>query len=278
MSCGKALQKTEENIPGRIILDKDAVANIAGSHAYSALSPLAAFYQGPAEMKTETIEPSVLNAVLEPERAFFLMQLTRDSFKQEVLLIKESSCYSWVEQDSDMSISKEENPRAFIEKSRKLLIQQIKNKETSLVSIKKKSLRVLAAAAALCKALSNINDAASFTTISHIGSLLGEEVLQSQIKELSQQGFISCIGDDDPLIVLEKKGEDLLLLLNEYDRYFIIQILTEGAQEYPSFNFAAKNGTLSLITNPNGSDDIVIRALDPDGVSSLINWAWTKTL
>ena len=278
IACGKALQKTEENIPGRILLKQDALANIAGSNTYTALSPLAVYYQGLAEMKPAAIEPLVLNALLKPERAFYLIELTKNSFQQEVLLMKEASFYLWKEKDSEVSISREASPREFIERTKTLLAQNISNKNTSLISINKKYFNTLAAVSVLCKELSRINTAASFVTTSHLESFLGRgEGLLAELKELSQQGFIRCIGNDDPLIVLEKKGEDLLSLLNEYDRYFIVQILTEGAREFPSFNFAASNGTLSLITNPKGNDDIVIRALDAEGMKSLINWAWTST-
>jgi hypothetical protein len=279
ISCGNDLRHTEENIPGKILLKEDALAGIAGSHPYTALSPLAGFYQGPAEMKPVTMEPSILNAILQPERAFYVIELTGNSFQQEVLLVKESSFHLWKEKDSAASISREAGPREFIERTKTLLAQCISNNNTSLISIKQKSLRTLAAVAALCKALSGINEAASFVTISHLESFVGGgEGLPAEIKELSRQGFIRCIGAEEPLIVLEQKGGNLLSLLNEYDRFFILQILTEGVPDYPSLHLAAWKGSLCLITKPKGSDDLVIRALDAEGMKSLIDWAWTTTL
>jgi hypothetical protein len=277
MSCGTALQKRPED--GRVLLKQDDLAGIAGSHPYTPLSPLAPYYQGPVKMKMATLEPSALNAVLRPDRAFFLIELTRDSFRQDVLLIRDSSCYRWEEAASGVSLSKETSPRGFIGRTTKLLAGYSSKGNTSLMSIKTKSLKTLAAVVVLCRNLSTIHRAASFITISHLESFIGTgEGLPGEIKDLSQQGFIRCIGAEEPLIVLDKKGDELFLLLNEYERYFIIQILTDGIPDYPSLNFAARKGSLYLLTNPKGSDCLVIRRVDSEGISSLINWAWTTSV
>jgi hypothetical protein len=277
MSCGTALQKKAED--GRTLLRKDDLAGIAGTHTYTPLSPLAPYYQGPVKMKTANLEPSALNALLRPDRAFFLIDLTRDSFRQDVLLIRDSSCYRWEEETSGISFTKEANPREFIGRTTKLLAGYSSKGNTSLMSIKTKLLKTLTAVAVLCRNLSTIHRAASFITISHLESFIGTgEGLPAEIKDLSQQGFIRCIGAEEPLIVLDKKGEELLLLLNEYERYFILQILTDGISDYPSLHFAARKGSLYLLTNPKGSDCLVIRRVDPEGISSLINWAWTTSV
>jgi hypothetical protein len=78
--------------------------------------------------------------------------------------------------------------------------------------------------------------------------------------------------------VLEPKGEELYLILNAYDRFFIIQVLAEGVSEYPSINFAARKGALYLIANSRESGDLVVRGLDREGMCSMINWSWISTL
>jgi hypothetical protein len=278
MSCGTALQKRTEN--GRILLTRDDLAAMAGSNTYTQLSPLAAYYQETVEKtKTPVMEPLLLDAILSPERAFFLIEFTRDSFRQDVLLLRNSSYYRWEENASGVSISKETNPRDFIKRVTALLAQCIVKQDTSSKSIKKELLKTLAAVAVLCRELSAIDEAASFITMSHLESFIGSgEGLPAEIAELSQQGFIRCIGDPEPLIMLEKKGEALFLLLNEYERYFIVQVLTDVMSDYLSLNFAAREGTLCLITNPRGSDDLVTRGIDSEGIAPLINWAWTAGL
>jgi hypothetical protein len=277
MSCGTALQKKVED--DRTLLRKDDLVGIAGSHTYTPLSPLAPYYQGPVKMKTATLEPTALSAILRPDRAFFLIELTRDSFRQDVLLIRNSSCYRWEEQTAGISLSRETSPRGFIGRTTNLLAGYSSKGNASLTSIKTKSLKTLSAVAVLCRNLSTIHRAASFITVSHLESFIGAgEGLPAEIKDLSQQGFIRCIGAADPLIVLDKKGEELFQLLNEYERYFVLQILTEGISDYPSLHFTARKGSLYLLTNPKRSDCLVIRPVDPELISSLINWAWTTSV
>lgn len=276
MSCGTALEKRPDR--RQIRLTENDLAGIAGSQPYTPLSPLAPYYQGPVKMK-RAIEPSALNAILSPDRAFFLIELTRGSFRQDVLLIRDSSCYRWEEEASGVSLSKETGPRGFLGRATKLLAGYSSKGNSSLMSIKTKSLKTLAAVVVLCRNLSTIHRAASFITLSHLESFIGTgEGLPAEIKDLSQRGFIRCIGVEEPLIVLDKKGEELFLLLNEYERYFILQVLTDGISDYPSLHFAVRKGSLYLLTNPKGSDCLVIRRVDPEGIGSLINWAWTTSV
>ncbi len=275
--CGRDMKKTQGN--GHILLKQEELAAIAGSHQYTALSPLAVYYQGPAEKKQIALEATLLNAVLRPSRAFFFMELSANSFRQDVLLVKDSSYFRWEEHDSGVSISNEASPRVFIERTAEMLGQYMVNENSSLVKIKKESLRTLIAVAVLCRELSAINQAASFITTSHLEAFLGgKEGLPETIEELSQQGFVRLIGNTDPLIVLEPEGEELFLLLKAYDRFIITQVLAEGMSEYPSINFAARKGRLFLITNDQESGDMVVRGLDREGMRSLINWSWISTL
>jgi hypothetical protein len=147
------------------------------------------------------------------------------------------------------------------------------------MTIRQESLKVLVAINILCRELSTIDQAAAFVTLSHLESFLdNKENLAAIVGELATQGFVRLIGQEDPLIVLEPKGEELFLLLNAYDRFFIIQVLAEGLSEYPSINFAARNDALYLITNDRVNGDLVIRGVDREGMRSLINWSWTSLL
>ncbi len=275
MFCGKPLADAPKD--GRIYLTQNDLAALAGSTDYSSLSPLAPYYAGPVTSCPVTLDAAVSKAVLSPKRAFYFIEFTRDAFLQDVLLVSDGSCYRWTERDSAVTISREASPRDFIGWTRQTLTASVTSeKELRLLSIRKKSLKTLAAVAVLCRELSRVDKAASFVTLSHLKSFLdGKEVSSEEIDYLAGNGFIRIMDDADPLIFLEEKGEELYLLLNEYDRYFIIQVLTGGAPDYPSFGLAARQGSACLITNPGGDADLVIRCADPEAIRSLINWAWT---
>ena len=274
MSCGTVLPKGAED--GRLHLTQDDLAAIAGSLDYTRLSPVVGYYRGPSEKShAPAVDAAVLEAILKPARALFLMEFSGDEFRQNVLLLRDGSCYRWEEGPSGVKISKEPSPRKFIKDVADRLTGYNRQEGSSLVSVKKKALDVLAAVSVMCRQLSAIDEAASFVTMSHLASFVGGDDLEGRVRDLAQQGFVKCIGDADPLIVLEKKGEELFLLLNEYERYFILQALTDGAQEYPSLHFALRAGALSMITNPAAGDDIVVRRLDSAGIVSFVDWAWT---
>ncbi len=276
-ACGRDMKKTQGN--GHILLKQEELAAIAGSHEYTALSPLAVYYQGFVEKKQIALETTLLNAVLNPSRAFYLMELTANSFQQDVLLVRDSSYFRWEEDDPGVSISKEVSPRVFIARITTRLEQYMLHENTSGISIRKEYMRVLAGVNVLCRELSTIDQAAAFITMSHLESFLdSRENLAAIVGELSMHGFVRLIGKEDPLIVLEPKGEELFLLLNAYDRFFIIQVLAEGVSGYPSINFAARNGVLYLITNDRVSGDLVIRGMDREGMRSLISWSWTSAV
>ena len=276
-ACGRDMKKTQGN--GHILLTQEELTAIAGSHEYTTLSPLAVYYQGPAEKKQIALETTLLNALLNPFRAFYLMELTAKSFQQDVLLVRDSSYFRWEEDDPGVSISREVSPRVFIARIVTSLEQSIVNENTSLTTIRKEALKVLVAINILCRELSAIDQAAAFVTLSHLESFLdSKESLAAIVGELFTQGFVRLIGKEDPLIVLETKGEELFLLLNAYDRFFIIQVLAEGVSGYPSINFAARNDAFCLITNDRVSGDLVIRGVDREGMRSLINWSWTSML
>lgn len=61
-ACGRDMKKTQGN--GHILLKQEELAAIAGSHEYTALSPLAVYYQGSVEKKQIVLETTLLNAVL----------------------------------------------------------------------------------------------------------------------------------------------------------------------------------------------------------------------
>jgi len=275
MFCGKPLADAPKD--GRISLTQNDLAALAGSAAYSSLSPLAPNYAGAVTPCPVTLDAAVSKAVLSPKRAFYFIQLTRDAFLQDVLLVSDGSCYRWSERDSAVTISREVSPRDFIGWTRQTLTASVTSeKELPLLSIRKESLKTLAGIAVLCRELSRVDKAASFITRSHLTSFLdGKEVSSEEIDYLAGNGFIRIMDDADPLILLEEKGEELYLLLNEYERYFIVQVLTDGAPDYPSFGLAVRQGSAFLITNPGTGADLVIRCADPEGIGSLINWAWT---
>lgn len=276
-ACGRDMKKTQYN--GHILLKQEELTATAGSHEYTALSPLAVYYQGPAEKEQIALETTLINAILNPSRAFYLMEITANSFRQDVLLVRDSSYFRWEEDDSGVSISREVSPRVFIAKIATRLEQYMLHENTSGISIRKEHMRVLVAVNVLCRELSTIDQAAVFITMTHLEAFLGSnEGLPAAIEDLSQQGFVRLIGNTDPLIVLEPKGEELYLILNAYDRFFIIQVLAEGVSEYPSINFAARKGALYLIANSRESGDLVVRGLDREGMCSMINWSWISTL
>lgn len=275
MFCGKPLADAPKD--GRIVLTQNDLAALAGSADYSPLSPLAPYYAGAVASCPVTLDTAVGRAVLSPRRAFYFIELTRDAVLQDVLLAGDGSWYRWSERDSAVTISREGSPRDFIGWTIQTLAASVTTvKEPPLLSIRKDSLKTLAAIAVLCRELSRVDKAASFITLSHLKSFLdGKEASSEEIDYLAANGFIRIMDDADPLIFLEEKGEELYLLLNEYDRYFIIQVLTSGVSDYPSFGLAVRQGSACLITNPGGAADLVIRRADAEAIGSLINWAWT---
>lgn len=275
MFCGASLEETAQD--GGISLTGNDLAALAGSFDYSPLSPLAPHYVGPAKASPVTLDASAKRAILSPKRAFYFLELARDTFSQDVLLVGEGTYHRWSEGESGVTITKENSPRDFIAWTQEKLTGLITTAgELPLTSIRKRSLRSLTAVAILCGQLTGVDPAASFVTLSDLEFFLdGKEELSPEIEHLVRNGFLRTVGDDDPLIFLEEKGEKLHLLLNEYDRYFVIQVLTNSVPDYPCLALAARKGSLCLITSPEGSPDIFFRGMDRDGTSSLINWAWT---
>jgi hypothetical protein len=273
MHCGSTLVGTEE---GHLFLAPADLAALAGSNEYSPLSPLAPHYAGPVRDCGVSLAPPLKDAVLSPTRAFYLMEISRDAFAQEVLLVRDGARYHWSEGDSGASIREVAAPRDFLDEVRGRLVPSVSGRDAwPLITVTKTSLQVLTGVAVLCRDLSRLGKAASFVTLSHLEAFLGRQVPAGQIAELTGEGLVKTLGDDDPVIVLEARGEELYLLLNEYERYFIIQVLTSGALDYPSLGIAVRDRTACLITNPSGGADIVVRGLDPDAITSLVNWAWT---
>lgn len=273
MHCGSTLVGAEE---GRLLLAPADLAALAGSSEYSPLSPLAPHYAGPVRDCEVALAPPLKDAVLSPTRAFYLMELSRDTFAQEVLLVRDAARYHWSEGDSGARIRDVAAARDFLAEVRDRLASSVSGREAwPLITVTKTSLQVLTGVAVLCRNLSRVGKAASFVTLSHLEAFLGRQVSAGEIAELAGEGLVKTLGDDDPVIMIEARGEDLYLLLNDYERYFIIQVLTSGALDYPSLGIVVRDGTACLVTNPSGGADIVVRGLDPEAIASLVNWAWT---
>jgi hypothetical protein len=273
MHCGSTLVGAEE---GRLFFTPGDLAALAGSSDYSPLSPLAPHYAGPVSDCQVALAPPLKDAVFSPARAFYLMELSRDTFAQEVLLVRDGARYHWSERDSGVSIREVAAARDFLAEVRDRLASSVSGREAwPLITVTKTSLQVLTGVAVLCRNLSRVGKAASFVTLSHLEAFLGRQVSAGEIAGLAGEGLVKTMGDDDPVIMIEARGEELYLLLNEYERYFIIQVLTSGALDYPSLGVVVRDGTVCLVTNPSGGADIVVRGLDPEAIASLVNWAWT---
>jgi hypothetical protein len=286
-NCGARIQENAatggepEKGEEKAELTLDQIRDMAAGFRYNALSPLSGFRD--PEKKGETgkirLDKDLLEAVLTPERAFYVTGMSTEKSFQKILLIKESECYLWTDEGGRAVISKGENPKNYFETLFNEIGRGITKDNQHVVVLRQGEIEVLKAIDAFCESLELIHVTPVFATKVQIERFLnGGQELEPFLKGLSEKGLIKLLGLENTVIKLEEKGREIAKALTDYDYFYSLVILTEGSEEYPSINLSSSRGQLYMFTNPKDGEDIVIRSIHSEGLRSLLHWAWASGL
>lgn len=263
------------------VLKHEEIKLIAESFEYNRLSPLSALHLSKkkgAEIKNP-FATDVLEAILKPQKICDLTTLKQRQMVQKILLVKDSSFYRWIDEDGKVVISTEKNPRHFLDSIVGEIAATVSQSDRSVTLLKKEQIKILKGIYYLCQALIFLKVAVVFTTLGHLKSFLkaGDE-MKGHVEELAQKGLIKCTGINDPIITLERMGEEIINVLENYDTFYHLQVMSEKSDEYPSLYLIARAGKLFMLSNPMDSDDVIIRTIDAAELRSILGWAWVTDL
>ena len=278
--CGQKLEAV--GVSEEALLNHQQIKNLAATHDYNLLSPLTGLNkQDPEEYKADiiTLNEPMLLAVLQPQKVLYLTGFSSKKSYQKILLVHNATCYRWFDENGHVYISQEESPPKFLAYIHTHISQNITKGGNSLLHLKREQIKILKSIDALIGGLVQMGIASTFTTFGHL-ELLMKQVpeLRELLGEMTQQGMVRLIGDQDPLVSLENQGREIVELLEDYDIYYNLLVMTEEMDEYPSFHFLVKEGDLYMLSNPLDGEDVLIRSLDSDSLKSLINWAWVASV
>jgi hypothetical protein len=267
--------------PGETLLSHATIRDIAASHEYNRISPLSGMTiadkrEGRSDFR---LAREVLDAILNPTKAFYLTTSAGDRLSQEVLLVRNSTCYRWVDEAGSVLVSIEKNPREFINRIHSEISRGVSGAEKSTVLVSREQVLMLKAINSLCQVLTRVKSKGAFTTYDYLKVLLkSDEGLKGQLDELAAAGMVRIVGSDNFLVTLEAKGEEIVGMLENYDAYYALQVLVGGVDEFSSIQLMLKNGRLYMMSNPKNGDNLVVRTLSGSDVRSVLNWMWTADL
>lgn len=259
------------------VLTHNMIRRMAAEHEYNRLSPLSALTGifSKEDGNGIDLDSGILSAVLQPEKAFYLTVRRGSGVYQEILLTRNSACYRWTDRDSKIVIESEASPRSFIEHIYSVIAREITTNSGMDVILSREEIPVLKAVASLCGILSLIKVRGDFTTSGLLQQMLKSgSSLQEHLKELSKKGLVRLAGTDDLLIRLTDNGRAMVGVLEDYDAFYMLQVLTEGRDEFASVYLVLNNGGLYLLSNPLNGDEVVVRTLDGERLRSILNWMW----
>ena len=260
------------------VLSHGLIRQLAATHEYNKLSPLFAL-SGVEKIKGGTsisIDSGMLSAILLPARTFCLTARAAGNLYQEILLAGGPTCYRWSDRDGTVVVNREPGPRNFIEHIYGSIARDIKGNGSTNVILAREEIPVLKAIASLCSVLTLMKVRKAFTTFGWLQQMLkSADGLKGQLATLSQKGLVSLAGTGDPIVRLTEKGKAMVSILEDYDAFYTLQVLTGDHDEFASVYLVVNSGSLYLLTNPDNGDEVVVRTMDGAGLRSVLNWMWT---
>ncbi len=263
------------------ILSHKLIKEIASSHEYNNISPLSAL--NPSEKKKKKVDipldSSILDAILKPSKSFYLTARAGNKLYQKILMVKDSTCCRWEDEDGTVLVNREKNPRDFIDYIYSEISKIILDSEKSLVTIKREQILILKAINSFCQALTKTKVKTAFAVYDHLKQFLkADDGLKGRLDELAKDGMVRITGSDNPIITLGAKGQEIIEILENYDTFYTLQVLTEGRDEFPSINLLLKSGRLYMISNPKNDGYVLVRTLNAANLRAVLNWMWTSQI
>jgi hypothetical protein len=266
---------------GETLLTHGLIREIAATHEYTALSPLSALdLAEKRESKIDVpLDSSLLDAILSPSRAFYLTARAGSELSQTILMVRDSTCCRWMDKDGAVTISRETRPRDFIDHLCGDIYRTLSGSQESTVILKREQILILKGINSLGQALPQTKLRTVFTTYDHLKRFLQlDDGLKGQLRELEKIEMVKITGTGNPIITLGLKGGEIVTMLENYDVFYTLQVLTEGRDEFPSVYLILKGGRLYLVSNPKNDGDVVVRTLDKAGLRAVLNWMWSAGL
>jgi hypothetical protein len=257
------------------------VGEIASSHEYNSLSPIAAL--GPADKKASKVAipvaGDILDAILQPSKAFYFTATAGDRLYQEILLVKGPVYCRWTDAEGTVVISREKGPRDFIDHIYGEISREMAGGEKSIAILTREQILILKAVSSLGRTLAFTKIKSEFTSYEHLKHLLNtDDGLKGRLHDLARDGMVRIRGSGNPIITLQARGVEVVNALENYDAFSTLQVLTEGIDDFPSVYLTLSEGRLFMMSNPKNGDDVVVRTLDKAGLRSVLNWMWTASL
>lgn len=262
-------------------LTLDQIRDLAAVSRYNALSPIAPFHDPAKKGGTGKIllDKDLLEPVLRPERAFYVTRMSPEGSFQKVLLIKGARSVLWTDEGGHVVISKGGNLKEFFETLVSEIGSGVTEGEQDLMVMTQDEIEVLKATEAFCESLEMIHVTPAFATKIQIGKFMDEgRELEPLLKSLLEKGLIRVLGRENSVIKMEEKGKQIAEALTDYDSFYSIVSLTEGSKEYPSIHLSSSRGRLYMLSNPKDGEHVLIRSIHPEGLRSILNWAWASGL
>lgn len=263
------------------ILSHEVIKDIAGSFECNRLSPFSTLpipKKKDAEIKCP-VAADVLEAILKPQKICSLTAVTQQQMIQKILLVKDSACYRWVDKSTEVVITAERSPRDFLDSICGDIAAHVSHGGRSVALLKKEQIRILKGIYSLCQVLILLKVKVAFTTLGQLKSFLKTgDGMKGHVEKLAEKGFIQCTGIDDPIVTLERSGEEIVQMLENYDAFYHFQVMSENRDECPSLYLIKKAGKLFMLSNPRDGDDVVIRNMDAADLRSVLGWAWVTDL
>ncbi|MHB8137327.1 MAG: hypothetical protein ACYDGO_02945 [Smithellaceae bacterium] len=277
----KKAEEEPKNIEpaGGTVLSHQLIREIAAAYEYNSLSPLFALHmtQQNGKKANTPLKAKLLNAILKPSKAFYLTAIRGDSIYQKILLVGDSICCRWEDQDGSVIVAQEKTARNFIKDIIGDISATISDSQKSIIVFTRGQIVALKGIYSLCQAISQMKVKPIFTTYDHLKSFLnaGDEI-KGQLDDLAAKGMVKLTGTDNSIITLELRGEEVYRVLEDYDAFYTMQVLTEGRDDFSSLYLIAEGGRLHMMSNPGNGDEIIMRGIDTAGLRSLLNWSWTS--
>jgi hypothetical protein len=263
---------------GGMVFTHGAIRDIAASYRCNTISPLSALNAAVSNSKSEPapIDKDLLDGILTPSKAFYLTAGSGGTLSQSVLLTRDSVCWRWIDAQASVTVSREKRPREFISYVYAEISRGVTGVERSVITLTREQIVILKAVNSLGSALTRRKVRRVFTAYDQLERFLkADDSLRRQLDELASDRMVRIVGDGNPIIALEKAGDEIVNVLEDHDAFWNIQVLTEGRDEFPSVYLVRRDGRLYMISNPGNGDDVVVRSLDSAGLRSILNWMWT---
>jgi hypothetical protein len=263
---------------GETLLTHALIREIAASHEYNSLSPVSALDS--AEKRESKIgiplESSLLDAILRPSKAFYLTARAGNKLSQTILIVRDSICCRWMDKDGTVTVVREKRPRDFIDCIYGDIAGAVSRGGRSTLILDREQIRILKAVNSLGRAVPRAKLKSVFAVYDPLKRLLqADDGLREHLCGLEKMGMIKITGSGNPIITLGVKGGDIVTMLESYDAFYTLQVLTEGQDDFPSVYLILSGGRLFMISNPKNGDDVVVRMLDAADLRAVLNWMWT---